>query len=42
MKILSQLREIFPTDPNAQGTKNPLPFNLIDLYIELATMALTQ
>jgi hypothetical protein len=41
MKVLSCLKELFPTDPQAKGTKNPLPFNLIDLYIELAALAIT-
>lgn len=36
------MREIFPTDPSAPTTKHPLPFNLLELYIELGVIAFQQ
>ena len=36
------MREIFPTDPSAPSTKHPLPFNLLELYIELGVLAFQQ
>ncbi len=41
-RILNDLHEIFPTDSSAPPTKHPLPFNLLELYIELGVIAFKQ